>query len=37
MMKVEEGLFNSLFEDQNYYKSKEELLADLMEARKGID
>jgi phosphoenolpyruvate carboxylase len=36
MVKVEEGLFNSLFEDQNYYNSKEELLADLMEARKGL-
>jgi phosphoenolpyruvate carboxylase len=36
MIKVEEGLFNSLFEDQNYYNSKEGLLADLMEARKGL-
>ncbi|WP_304518268.1 phosphoenolpyruvate carboxylase, partial [Cecembia rubra] len=36
MLKVEDGLFNSLFEDQNYYKNKEELLLDLMEARKGL-
>lgn len=36
MLKVENGLFNSLFEDQNYYNSKEELLFDLMEARKGL-
>ena len=36
MTKVENGLFNSLFEDRSYYSSKEELLFDLMEARKGL-
>jgi phosphoenolpyruvate carboxylase len=36
MLKVENGLFNSLFEDQNYYTSKDDLLADLLEARKGL-
>ena len=36
MLKVENGLFNSLFEDQNYYKNKEELLSDLLEAREGL-
>ena len=36
MTKVENGLFNSLFEDRSYYNSKEELLHDLMEARKGL-
>ncbi len=36
LVKVEEGLFNSLFQDQNYYSSKEDLLADLMEARQGL-
>ncbi|WP_194974651.1 phosphoenolpyruvate carboxylase [Aquiflexum lacus] len=36
MLKVENGLFNSLFENQNYYKKKEDLLSDLLEARKGL-
>lgn len=36
MIKVENGLFSSLFENQGYYNSKEELLADLMEARQGL-
>lgn len=33
MLKVENGLFNSLFEDQGIYKTKEDLLKDLLEAR----
>lgn len=36
MLKVENGLFNSLFEDKTFYNSKDELLADLFEARKGL-
>ncbi|MGY6741465.1 MAG: phosphoenolpyruvate carboxylase [Cecembia sp.] len=36
MTKVENGLFNSLFEEKSYYNSKEELLFDLLEARKGL-
>ncbi|TVP51111.1 MAG: phosphoenolpyruvate carboxylase [Mongoliibacter sp.] len=36
MIRVENGLFSSLFENQGYYKSKEGLIADLMEARQGL-
>ncbi|MBW3467943.1 phosphoenolpyruvate carboxylase [Arthrospiribacter ruber] len=36
MMTVENGLFNSLFENKGYYNSKEELLVDLMKARQGL-
>ncbi|EOZ98470.1 Phosphoenolpyruvate carboxylase [Indibacter alkaliphilus LW1] len=36
MQKVENGLFNSLFENQAHYTSKESLLEDLYEARKGL-
>lgn len=36
MMTVENGLFNSLFENKGYYNSKEELLEDLMKARQGL-
>lgn len=36
MIKVENNLFNSLFENPNHYANKEELLADLFEARKGL-
>lgn len=36
MAKVESGLFNSLFEDQSFYTSKDALLSDLMEARKCL-
>lgn len=36
MVKVENGLFNSLFDNQNYYQSKDELLADLLEARQAL-
>ncbi|MGY6520529.1 MAG: phosphoenolpyruvate carboxylase [Mongoliitalea sp.] len=36
MLKVENGLFNSLFDNQNYYQSKDELLTDLLEAREAL-
>ena len=36
MLKIENGLFDSLFDNQNFYRSKEELIADLMEARKAL-
>lgn len=36
MLKIENGLFDSLFDNQNFYQSKEELISDLMEARKAL-
>ncbi|UJP64070.1 phosphoenolpyruvate carboxylase [Mongoliitalea daihaiensis] len=36
MVKVENGLFNSLFDNQNYYHTKDELLADLLEVRQAL-
>ncbi|MCH7403518.1 phosphoenolpyruvate carboxylase [Belliella kenyensis] len=36
MQKVENGLFESLFEEHSYYHTKDELLTDLMEARKCL-
>lgn len=36
MFKVENGLFNSLFENQHYYTSKNELLEDLLQAREAL-
>ncbi|MFD2035341.1 phosphoenolpyruvate carboxylase [Belliella marina] len=36
MLKVENGLFNSLFEEKSYYNAKDDLLNDLMEARRCL-